>query len=91
MTDMIAGETVAAAEDLATRWSEVTDLELVFAVRRAEAGTTAATLALLEELREKPSEWAAQCLAVAVAALDDVRRNGQLPGPAREEAVLASS
>ncbi|WP_116200085.1 hypothetical protein [Amycolatopsis circi] len=81
MTDMIAGEIVVAAEDLAARWSEVTDLELMFAARRAELGTTAATQALLEELRAKPSEWAVECLAVAVAALDDVRRTGQLPEP----------
>ncbi|WP_275295667.1 hypothetical protein [Amycolatopsis sp. La24] len=85
MTDMIAGEIVAATENLAARWTDVTDLELVFAVRRAELGTTAATLALLEELRAMPSERAAECLAVAVAALDDVRRTGQLP-----EAALAS-
>lgn len=85
MTDMIAGEIVAAAENLAARWTDVTDLELVFAVRRAELGTTAATLALLEELRAMPSERAAECLAVAVAALDDVRHTGQLP-----EAALAS-
>ncbi|MGW4400622.1 hypothetical protein ACWEHA_35470 [Amycolatopsis nivea] len=90
MTDMIAGEIVVAAEDLAARWSEVTDLELVFAVRRAELGTTDATLALLEELRAMPSERAAECLAVAVAALDEVRHTGQLPRPVLEEAVLAS-
>ncbi|MFD2469758.1 hypothetical protein [Amycolatopsis silviterrae] len=81
MTDMIAGEIVVAAEEVAARWTDVTDLELEFAVRRAELGTTAATLALLEELRAMPSEWAAQCLAVAVAALDDVRRTGLLPEP----------
>ncbi|WP_409182353.1 hypothetical protein F9C11_39050 [Amycolatopsis sp. VS8301801F10] len=81
MTDMIAGEIVVPAEELAARWSEVTDLELMFAARRAELGTTAATAALLEELRAKPAEWTAECLAVAVAALDDVRRTGQLPEP----------
>ncbi|WP_037366789.1 hypothetical protein [Amycolatopsis orientalis] len=91
MTDMIAGETVVPAEDLAARWSDVTELELVFAVRRAELGTTAATQALLEELRAKPAEWTAECLAAAVAALDDVRRTGQLPGPLREETALAGS
>ncbi|MGV9293973.1 MULTISPECIES: hypothetical protein [Amycolatopsis] len=90
MTDMIAGGFVVAAKDLAARWSEVTDLELMFAARRAELGTTAATLTLLEELRAMPSERAAECLAVAVAALDDVRRTGQLPGPVLEDAALAS-
>ncbi|MFE3178750.1 hypothetical protein ACFXPA_31565 [Amycolatopsis sp. NPDC059090] len=90
MTDMIAGGIVVAAKDLAARWSEVTDLELMFAVRRAELGTTAATQALLEELRAMPPEQAVQCLAVAVAALDDVRRTGQLPGPVLEDAALAS-
>ncbi|MGW7538672.1 hypothetical protein [Amycolatopsis sp. NPDC054798] len=89
MTDMIAGKIVVAEEEMAARWSEVTDLELEFAVRRAQLGTTAATQALLEELRAKPSEWTAECLAVAVAALDDVRRTGQLPGPVLEELSVA--
>ncbi|GAA1027939.1 MULTISPECIES: hypothetical protein [Amycolatopsis] len=89
MTDMISGELGTAAEELAASWTDVTDLELVFAVERAELGTTAATLALLERLRDKPTEWVVACLAVAVAALDDVRRTGQLPPDAHRDAALA--
>ena len=64
---------------MAARWAEVTELELDFAGQRDERGTTAATLALAERLRAEPAEWVAECLAVAVAALDDVRWTGELP------------
>ena len=70
---------------MAARWAEVTELELAFAQQRDERGTTAATLALAERLRAEPAQWVAECLAVAVAALDDVRWTGQLPRSSRDE------
>ncbi|WP_275291863.1 hypothetical protein [Amycolatopsis sp. La24] len=80
MVDMVAGEIVMSAEEMAARWADVTEQERVFAAHRAASGTSAATLALMEEFLGKPPEWIAECLAAAVAALDDVRRTGRLPG-----------
>ncbi|MFE0024085.1 hypothetical protein [Amycolatopsis sp. NPDC059021] len=75
------------AEKLAARWAEVTDLELAYSALRAQHGVTAATRALIGLLETKEPSWNAECLAAAVAALDDVRRTGELVQPVHEAAL----
>ncbi|MFE0026771.1 hypothetical protein [Amycolatopsis sp. NPDC059021] len=69
------------AEAIAARWADVTGLEMTYAVLRDQFGTEPATRALIGILKTKGATWTAERLAAAVAALDDVRRDGALPPP----------
>lgn len=59
---------------LAESWADVTDLEQIFGILRDELGLARATRALVSILETKDASWRTERLAVAVAALDDVRR-----------------
>lgn len=69
-------------EDVAQRWSRVTDLQVIFRALRGELDVTAAVRALTGVLDIESPRLLSQLLAAAVAALDEADREGngvQLP------------
>jgi hypothetical protein len=69
-------------EEVAQRWSRVTDLEVIFRALRGELDVTAAVRVLIGVLDIESHGLLSQLLAAAVAALDEADRegsDGQLP------------
>jgi hypothetical protein len=62
-------------QKLAACWGDVTELEQVFGALRDSLGLAGATRVLVKMLAMKDATWRAERLAVAIAALDEIRRS----------------